>query len=642
MTWTDERLMSAMVRAARGSDLDDNDAFLAAELASWPDALDDEMRRALALLTLYVLAAHRRGSTRAPLSGDGAGFLAQEVAALAGAAGWKIATETLCQRMRKLAMRRERGWPIGDPGDSTPLCATGDFIAIHRMVACENRIVGALAERLRSPRDADASARVADAIAEVLARPAGVTLSDEQLAAARGACENGLAIIAGGPGTGKTAIAAAIVRILVRCGVPAEAIALAAPTGKAAHRLADSLAARLSAIADPDACDSALAETPPEPRTLHRLLGYSPTSGRFRHHQDRPLPMAAILVDEASMIDAELMDALARAVAGDARLILLGDADQLPSVDAGAVFRDLLCAAERRAGAPVAFRLTQSFRMRAADPAGHHILTAAGHIQRGEAAALLDGSAAIRRDPAAIAWSGLELCESEDASTRRAVIDAYYDRHLAGPDLIKLAEARFFATGTAVTGDGAEVLAGHLSRLARSQVLAATRRVPGGAEDLSRHLRARLCGDLGRPPSATLCPGEPLLITRNDHDRGLLNGDIGVCARFGERDELCAVIVKGDAVLAYPLEALGGHIESAFAITIHKSQGSEYDHVAVILPAADMALVTRELLYTAVTRARKSALLVGSAAILAAGIERVAERFSGIADKVGAAMNAPR
>lgn len=629
-------LAKALSRAARIRDLGDDEAFLATELASWPQDLDDADRRALALLTLCVIATHRRGSTRVPLGDEADGFFARELEALASAAGWKDAPADLCRRALAVCGRREPGWPIGGANDPTPLCASDGFIASHRMVACEDRVAIALKTRLDEKRGAD-PADVDAALADVIARPAGVSLSDEQTAAIKGACTGHLAIISGGPGTGKTAIAAAIVRVLARLGIAPDAIALAAPTGKAAQRMATSLNAQLGAIDAPAAADTALTANPPKPRTLHRLLGYMPDSGRFRYRDGRPLSKEAILVDEASMVDAELMDALLRALPDTARLIFLGDADQLPSVDAGAVFRDLAQAAR---GSGIAFHLERSYRMRESDPEGRQILSAAAHIQRGEAEPILTGKAAVRCAPAALAWSGIELAQatgSDDApQTARAVIDRFYADHIASDDLRALSRRTFLADGNQVCPDDAAVLATHIERTSRSQILAATRRLPGGAIEISRHLRALHRADVGLRPRAPLCPGEPILITRNDHDRDLLNGDCGVCATvvFDRRKVPCAILVKGDRVLAYPIESLADHVESAFAITIHKSQGSEYDHVAVMLPPTDVPLCTRELLYTAITRARKSAALVGPEAVIRAAIERRAERFSGVADKV--------
>jgi exodeoxyribonuclease V alpha subunit len=206
-----------------------------------------------------------------------------------------------------------------------------------------------------------------------------------------------LTAISGGPGTGKTSVVVSILRVLARLGVDLESVALAAPTGKAAKRMEESVQKGLLAIPNRSEVDEEILECLPEARTLHRLLGYSPKMGGFRHHENNPLANEIVIIDEASMIDLGLMDRLLRAVPMDARLILLGDADQLPSVDAGAVFRDLLPPKEgvpdddpRRDASVV---LSESYRMDLSDSAGRNILKVAAKINAGQAESLFDPNA---------------------------------------------------------------------------------------------------------------------------------------------------------------------------------------------------------------------------------------------------------
>jgi exodeoxyribonuclease V alpha subunit len=264
------------------------------------------------------------------------------------------------------------------------------------------------------------------ALADVEARPAApagapIELSGEQRKAVLLAASRPLAVVSGGPGTGKTAICAALCRVLVRTGVAPDAIALAAPTGKAAQRLTWSITGALAALARPGDEDARLAAELPASRTLHRLLGYHPATGRFRHHRQFPLPADVVIVDEASMIDLELMERLVRALAPKTRLVLFGDADQLPSVEAGAVLRDLAACGE---DAGFACRLERSFRMDPSDPDGRAILAAAHAVRAGRPAELL-APALVRPAPT---YRGVERIEPDGLAR---LVDTWYGERIA-------------------------------------------------------------------------------------------------------------------------------------------------------------------------------------------------------------------
>jgi exodeoxyribonuclease V alpha subunit len=445
------------------------------------------------------------------------------------------------------------------------------------------------------------------------------------------AATRSLAVVSGGPGTGKTAICAALCRTLVRLGVAPRAIALCAPTGKAAQRMTWSVTGALAGPGDLPAPDRRLLAELPAARTLHRMLGYQPATGRFRHHPKFPVPAEVVIVDEASMIDLELMERLARALAPTTRLVLFGDADQLPSVEAGAVLRDLAAAGEE---AGLACRLQRSFRMDPSDPDGREILAAAQAVRAGRAGELL-AERHLRAEPAALLHRGLERIDlAPEPAVLARFVDTWYDVHIAaGGRTAELARRTHpFADGAPI-GDAADALAELAATYERCRVLAATRRQPGGADALNELFHRRAAAELGSL-ERDLLPGEPVVMRENDYARGLFNGDGGVVVRVqepGHAPELRAVFAQPSGWLAFPVASLRPRLERAFATTVHQSQGSEHHHVALILPATDIPLLSRELLYTALTRARRSVAIVGRSDVLRAGVERQVRRYSGLA-----------
>ena len=584
--------------AAVAWDLGDESIYLAEELVAQAWMLGESERLALALLVLAVAAAERQGSTRLPLFGDALGRRIQE---LCKAAVLEVEPARVVREIRRMAADPRPGLVslLGRPGEDRPLIATRDAVATHRLHACEER----LAAFVRARRAAPPVRFDEDTLGEVGCHP--VVLSNEQRAAVAFAASRSLAVVSGGPGTGKTAICAALCRALVRSGVAPSGILLAAPTGKAAQRLGASVRGALAGPPERlDEADRRLAAGLPEARTLHRLLGYQPESGRFRHHAGAPLLGEVVIVDEASMVDLVLMEKLTRALRPATRLVLFGDADQLPSVEAGAVLRDLASAD--------ACRLTRSYRMDASDPAGRAILEAARSVRAG------------RIGP----WP------SPDPAPAARLVDHWFDNHIAGGG--RWAElARAVSRMDSGEGGGRDRELDELSRhLESSRMLSVTRRLRRGTEALNRlfHRRAAAALGVAQPARWDFLPGEPVVVRENDHARGLYNGDCGLVAADGRgADGLCAVFAgKDGSWRVFPLAALRPRLELAYALTVHQSQGSEYDHVALVLPEVDMPLATRELVYTALTRARRSIALFGSAEVLRAAVARSAERFSGL------------
>ena len=425
---------------------------------------------------------------------------------------------------------------------------------------------------------------------------------DRQAQAAELALRSALVLITGGPGTGKTTTIARLLVLRIaqalQTGKPSPRIALAAPTGRAAERMKASLMRATEQMATLGIDAGLLAALPTEASTLHRLLGPIAESPRFRHGADTPLQHDIVVVDEASMVDLPLMCKLTEAVADGAQLILLGDADQLPSVEAGDVLAAILDA----------------------DTLQHHRV----HLQRGwrqsEALQLAPLADAVRCGDAEETLALLRGGALSNVHFHEGVDDPLQ----AHPGM--LAHWRALAAGT----DPADAL----HRIDRLRLLTAVREGPQGARGLNERIAAQLSGRrIGTPPA--WFPGRLLLITRNSYQRDhqLFNGDVGICLA-DEHGTPLAWFAGEDGVRALHPAALPAH-ESAFAMTVHKAQGSEFDEVWLQLPRTDSCVLSRELLYTAITRARNALHIAGSAEVIKAALSRHGSRVSGLGWRLG-------
>jgi len=645
-------------------DLPSETVSLAWEIARLARGLSPEQGEALLVLALATLIAARQGSTRVPLAdAPGEDGQAPYLESLAQRLGLEPETRAALDAL--LAQSRlPGGGPapgvLGVSGDYAPLILDGTFLYQQRMLFYEDRLSGNLGGRLRRKPLAIPAAKIETALADLLARPpeqagAAVELSEEQQSAIRAALTSALTVISGGPGTGKTSIVLSILRALIRLGVPVESIALAAPTGKAAKRLEESIRKSLSSVGRRDASDDAILAGCPKPRTLHRLLGFFPSSGRFRHHENNRLSERVVIVDECSMIDLFLMDQLVRSVADDARLVLLGDADQLPSVEAGAVFRDLLppessTRADPRRRAVV--RLTKNYRMDPSDPAGRAILTAAKLVNSGDGEALF--TAGAEKEPLVterlsaedLAFHKIEILDGvEKAAFREAFFDRWYAERVCGmSDFDRLIHREYRQGATGFSEGDRAALARLQAHFDSHRLLCVTRSDarPTGAEAVNAVLHARALA--GRPAGGSVpgrpafLPGEPVMMLRNDYERELFNGDQGLVLRVAEpgapSHRFMAVFPRDDNFAAFHLDALRSDLELSYAITVHKAQGSEYDCVGLVLPESGLPLLTRELLYTALTRSRRSVVILGEKSLLRAAAESRIHRSSGIGEKL--------
>ncbi len=418
-------------------------------------------------------------------------------------------------------------------------------------------------------------------------------LDDGQRQAVRTCLASRLGVLVGGPGTGKTRTVATILAALLRDEGATPRIALAAPTGKAAARMGESIAnaAALLEKSDPDLADSMRQI---RPSTVHRLLGVRRGSAAFRHNASDPLHHDVVIIDEASMMSLPLSASLLEALSASTRLILVGDPDQLASVEAGSVLADLVAA--RGPISSCVAELTANHRF----GAGSAIGELAAAVRRGD----VEGT---RR--ALDTGGGASLHSS--GSTARSIVE---------PVALAMRQA-------ALAGD--QTLAAE--QLDSVRVLCAHRRGPAGVARWNSLVESWL-GDV-RPFSDYA--GRPVMVTVNDAPRRLFNGDIGVVVEQPETGALEVVIPDGESIRHVPRVHLG-RVETVHALTIHKSQGSEFDRVVVVLPSADSLLATRELLYTAITRARSSVTLIGSLDAVLAAVSRPTRRASGLRARLDA------
>ena len=457
---------------------------------------------------------------------------------------------------------------VGRGDDFTPLVRDGGRLYLRRYWQYEQQLARAILQRAGASKEKSTTRS-----------------RDMQQLAARNAVRRNFSVITGGPGTGKTHTVRAILEMLREQPVK---IALAAPTGKAAARLTDALREITPAV---------------EATTIHRLLGTVPDSPYFRHDAERPLTADVVIVDEASMVDLALMAKLVDAVPLTSRLILLGDRDQLASVEAGNVLSDI-CAAAEEEGSPLhgaVVQLRKNYRFAATG--GIYKLSNAVNSGDGDAAiTALQGA-----DDDEVEWKKLPAVADLGAPLRDRII-AGFRPYLEKPDP-----------------------AAALARLAQFRILCAVRHGPFGVENLNSLAEEALAQAGLLIPRSGWYAGRPVMVTRNDHNLQLFNGDTGVVLPDPDSGgELRAFFISAEGKLRRFVPSRLPLHETAFALTVHKSQGSEFDRLLLILPEKESPVLTRELLYTGITRARSKVEVWTNEEIFRAAVARRTERTSGL------------
>ena len=568
---------------------------------------------------------------------DWAGLCAEAGGLPQGAAAWQAWLETCPQVL---------AWPGGaDTGQ--PLVLAGGRLYLRRYWSDENTVADAVRARSATGeaapgRPEPSPALVREWLDQLFTHATREGGADWQKMACAIATRGGLAVITGGPGTGKTYTVARLLALLFALeGEHAGQlrVALAAPTGKAAARLKqaiDDALEKLEAGLQGALPLRELAERMGGARTLHSLLGARPDTRAFRHNAGNPLDVDVLIVDEASMVHLEMMAALLDALPSGARLVLLGDKDQLASVEAGSVLGDL-CHDAQAGGYGAA---TAAF---VAAASGQDIPPEF----LGNAGALAQQTVMLRqsrRFGGPIGRLALAV-NNGDAEAARAVLRAdsggqlHWNEAAQQEDMLRLAEQGYrpyleqVRQGAAAGGTAAhdEWAAGVLQAFESFRLLCAVREGEWGVSGLNEAIAQRLEEQGLLKRRGEWYVGRPVMITRNDYATGVYNGDIGLVLPDAERAGSLRVYFSDGGQVRSVLATRLRNVETAFAMTVHKSQGSEFSHTALVLPREASSVLARELVYTGITRARQRfTLLTPNPGVLPDAIRRRTERTSGL------------
>jgi exodeoxyribonuclease V alpha subunit len=549
-----------------------------------------------------------------------------------------------------------------EPARQRPLVLSGKRLYLRRYWAYERRIDNALRQRLAVQEETPAD--LAERLGGLFGAAKAAGPVDWQKLACALATRGAFSIITGGPGTGKTTTVVRLLALLqapaVEAGKPLR-IRLAAPTGKAAARLTESISLQVRSLS---VDDSVREKIPSDVTTVHRLLGNRPGTRHFRHHAGNRLPLDVLVVDEASMIDLEMMANLLDALPVHARLVLLGDKDQLASVEAGAVLGDLCRDAEAGWYSPQTRSWLEAVSgERLADSglqegsAGTHPLAQQvvmlRHSRRfgegsgiGQLARWVNQQQAeeARRLLAARSHAdlyNLSLKGEQDRALERLLLEGHGDGPQGYRHYLSLLRGQRPPADTALEDPRWTAWARDvLQAFDQFQLLCAVRKGPWGVEGLNQRITAALFKARLIESDQQWYEGRPVLMTRNDYGLGLMNGDIGIALKLpeheGAQDGRLVLRVAfprndGQGGVRFVLPSRLNDVETVYAMTVHKSQGSEFAHTALILPEALNPVLTKELIYTGITRAKDwFSLIEPRAGVFEEAVRRKVKRLSGL------------
>ncbi|MDQ6952967.1 MAG: exodeoxyribonuclease V subunit alpha [Mariprofundaceae bacterium] len=508
---------------------------------------------------------------------------------------------------------------VGEAGEHTPMILDGDLLYLQRFWSYESQVADALLDRLQNPVTIDEKALKAGLKRLFLDNHKKLQKDevDWQKIAAALAVQQRFAVISGGPGTGKTTSLVKVLALLLEQHADMR-IRLAAPTGKAAARMMDAIRFAKSHI---NTDNDIRQRIPEEASTLHRLLGFSPRG--YRHHQGNPVLLDCLVIDEASMVDLPMMARVLDALPPQARIILLGDRDQLSSVDAGNVLGDITGHGKSLAYSPsMAKTLAQ------------YTDTDIKHIpQQSESSCIQDGIALLRKS---YRFSGLiaALAEQINKGNKEEVLKILHEPSKilywnAEGELNSILEVAAKQYKHYLACESVEEA---LESFESCRVLCAVRQGNEGVQSINSEMQQRLLGDM---KVGQAVHGMPIMILNNHYELGLFNGDIGLIWKTADGLQACFPDISG-AVRTLPIAILPDY-EPCWAMTVHKSQGSEFEHVFLILPSqtGEHHVLSRELFYTATTRSKKSFHLYGRAESIEAAVKRRIQRSTGLAKRLG-------
>ncbi|MCP4575603.1 MAG: exodeoxyribonuclease V subunit alpha [Deltaproteobacteria bacterium] len=543
--------------------------------------------------------------------------------------GEDAAERVVCPELGEWQSKLEKSSVVGRPGQYKPLILDDrSRLYLYRYWEYQEKLSGFLKNRVHDHKPDIDIPLLKKGLARLFPGEAAKGV-DWQKVAAFSALTNRFCVISGGPGTGKTTTVAKIIAlILEQAGTRRVRISLAAPTGKAASRLQEAVKSAKNKLT----CSEQIKEIiPSEASTIHRLLGSIPDSPYFRHNAQNTLPVDVVIVDEASMVDMALMSKLVQALAQGARLILLGDKDQLASVEAGAVLGDIC-----DSGNPHGFSERFSSDLKEITGYVSDIPPERDHVS-----GIRDCIVQLRKSYRFGSDSGIGAASRAVNTGDNGILikllkdDGYADikwKDLPRPDTLPRA-----VRDTVIKGFEDYLKAGDpweaFNRFERFRILCALRKGPYGVSALNLLAEQSLAGANLIDPSKTWYSGRPVLITRNDYNLRLFNGDVGIVLPDPEANNDLRVFfpaVDGALRRLHPLR-LPEH-ETVYAMTVHKSQGSEFDKVLLILPDKDYPVLTRELIYTGITRAREGIEIWSAEDVFRTAVLRRTERTSGLRD----------